>query len=64
MWKVKCCRTLKPLSGNSRYSSWINDWDGIMDYTLPYGYHLVGLHSVHTNQREDRRWDCMEISKI
>lgn len=35
---------------------YINDWDGVMNYTCPGGSVLGGFYSVHDNGREDRRW--------
>ena len=34
----------------------INDWDGMMNYTCPDGRVLGGMYSVHDNGKEDRRF--------
>ncbi|KAJ7340322.1 hypothetical protein OS493_003058 [Desmophyllum pertusum] len=33
-----------------------NNWDGDLLYTVPANYYLVGVFSVHSNSKEDRRW--------
>jgi len=35
---------------------WVNGWDGNMDHTCPSDTVLIGLHSVHDNRKEDRRF--------
>ncbi|KAK3790556.1 hypothetical protein RRG08_060603 [Elysia crispata] len=37
--------------------SYDTDWDEPFLFTCPYGKVLTRLYSVHSNRREDRRWD-------
>lgn len=37
-------------------TDWINNWDAVMNYTVPGDHVMVGLYSEHNNSREDRRF--------
>lgn len=37
-------------------TDWINNWDAVMNYTVPDDHVMVGLYSEHNNDREDRRF--------
>ena len=37
-------------------TDWINNWDAVMNYTVPDDHVMVGLYSEHNNSREDRRF--------
>ncbi|BAS67629.1 hypothetical protein [Bathymodiolus septemdierum thioautotrophic gill symbiont] len=42
--------------GSIQVSGYVNNYDGIMDWTAPSGSVIVGVYSVHSNQAEDRRF--------
>ncbi|GFN99551.1 hemagglutinin/amebocyte aggregation factor [Plakobranchus ocellatus] len=58
-FRFKCCKD----SGFRTYScgmtSYINDWDKVLDYKVPNGHVLTGVSSYHSNHREDRRYKFM-----
>jgi len=54
-WKFRCS-SFKGLAVNQgSWSGWKNDWDKTF-YASCGQKPLVGLHSVHSNRKEDRRW--------
>ncbi|KAH3829912.1 hypothetical protein DPMN_103143 [Dreissena polymorpha] len=44
-------------------TGWTNEWDGVQNYRVRDGYAMVGVHSVHDNTRQDRRFEY-RICKI
>lgn len=42
--------------GAVQLTGWLNNWDALVDYTTPPGTVMVGLYSVHRNDKEDRRF--------
>jgi len=64
-WKFEYGNTYR--EENSRYTSgltcfplewstWMNSWDGVLDFTCPTNQLLNGITSYHDNGKEDRRW--------
>lgn len=43
--------------GPIQYSGWLNDWDKEFNWKVPDGHVMVGLHSYHSNSKEDRRFE-------
>jgi len=54
-WKIQCCRTNKMLR-DMGLTGYLNNWDGVLDFTCADDEVLIGVYSVHDNHREDRRW--------
>lgn len=44
------------LSGTVYTTGYINNLDGVLDYSLPDGCVMVGLYSYHDSGSDDRRW--------
>jgi len=63
-WAIK----YGPASGVScrgqGWSGWRNDWDKQLTFECPTQQALYGIHSYHSNSREDRRWEfrCCIVS--
>jgi len=53
IWKINCCNP-QGKTGDCRWTSYINDMDGPMDFSVPNGEAIVGLYSQHSNHKEDR----------
>ncbi|XP_031553532.1 hemagglutinin/amebocyte aggregation factor-like [Actinia tenebrosa] len=51
----KCCDGTR-LRRNCKWTSYVNNWDGDMNYDVPSGYYLAGAYSYHINDYQDRRW--------
>ena len=51
-FKFKCCRTSKNCARSCVWTGYVNNWDGYMNYNVPYGYYLTGVNSYHDNGRE------------
>ena len=50
------CRAIGSYGNSDCYwSYWTNDWDRPVDFQCPYGGVITGVHSVHDNEKEDRR---------
>jgi len=63
-WKFQCCK-VKPYDLHSEYTtSYINSWDGRLDFKCGLNQVLVGVKSHHNNGREDRLWQarCATLS--
>jgi hypothetical protein len=48
---------LQPLEGtqtkkNCKWTPWINEMDGYMNYHVPNGYAIHGIQSYHENHEE------------
>ncbi|CAG5115565.1 unnamed protein product [Candidula unifasciata] len=53
---VRCCRVSGSPTRDCYKTSFVNDWDGEMDFHVPVGQAIKGAYSVHDNEKEDRRW--------
>jgi len=64
-WKFAYGNTYR--EGKSRYtsgltcypqewSSWMNSWDGVLNFNCPTNHVLNGIRSYHDNKKEDRQW--------
>lgn len=64
-WRFRCCEfETKDSRGNEQYymestygSGFVNEFDGRIDLTCNRNSVLVGVKSVHSDEREDRRWE-------
>ncbi|XP_022295388.1 hemagglutinin/amebocyte aggregation factor-like [Crassostrea virginica] len=56
-FKFRCCT---PMSGyyhkNCMWTDWANNWDRRLDYSVPSGYVIMGVKSIHDNDKQDRRF--------
>ncbi|XP_078349158.1 hemagglutinin/amebocyte aggregation factor-like [Oculina patagonica] len=52
----RCCHRHGYATHSCYWTKYVNNWDQDVDYSVPYPYHLVGVHSYHYNKAEDRRW--------
>ncbi|XP_028401859.1 hemagglutinin/amebocyte aggregation factor-like [Dendronephthya gigantea] len=55
IFEYRCCRTKGHCHG-CYWTSYVNTWDGYMNYHVPGNYVLVGVKSHHNNRKEDRLW--------
>ncbi|BFZ22658.1 hypothetical protein BsWGS_25697 [Bradybaena similaris] len=53
---LQCCRVANIVPKNCFYTWWVNDWDGPMNFNVPWGMAIKGVYSEHDNSKEDRRW--------
>ena len=53
--KLKCCRKSGYKAFGCELTPYLNDWDAVLDYTVPSGQIIAGWVSVHDNGKEDRR---------
>jgi len=63
-WRFQCCK-VKPYDLHSEYTtSYINSWDGRLDFKCGLNQVLVGVKSHHNNRKEDRLWQarCATLS--
>jgi len=44
-------------------TGWVNNWDASFDAHLPYGSLMAGIHSIHDNGKEDRRF-CFDYKQF
>jgi len=42
--------------GSVQITGYLNNFDAVINYTVPNQHVMVGLYSYHTNNTEDRRW--------
>ena len=48
----RCCQKSGYYQHFCKLTPILNVWDGVLDYNVPYGYSLVGVHSYHDNRYE------------
>ena len=53
--KMKCCTKSEVKTLNCKMTPYLNDWDAVLDYTVPKSKVITGWFSVHANSKEDRR---------
>ncbi|MFC1569986.1 hypothetical protein ACFL4L_07105, partial [bacterium] len=54
-WKVKICEQRGKCCSECEWTEYVNGWDGILDLQTE-GKVISGIYSIHSNNREDRRW--------
>jgi len=66
IWKVQCCRVTNAQLQDMGLTSYLNNWDGELDFTCADDEVLIGLYSVHSNHHEDRRWKarCAQLRPV
>ncbi|XP_045162366.2 dermatopontin-like [Mercenaria mercenaria] len=62
-WGFHCCELAGIHLFDCKLTDWTNDWDHHQDYSLPAGYVMRGVFSIHDNSYEDRRYKY-EICKV
>ncbi|KAH9510316.1 hypothetical protein Btru_042746 [Bulinus truncatus] len=55
-FKAQCCAIQRKQPKNCTWSGFVNEYDKPIGFTVPSGQVIKGLHSVHDNYYEDRRW--------
>jgi len=55
IFKFKCCDLSKGSLQRMGWTGWQNDWDKVLDFRCNNGV-LTGVHSIHSNDKEDRRF--------
>lgn len=57
-WEIACCEVPKDRRPTyCKWTGWQNPWDGVLNYKVPNGWILSGMHSIHDNGREDRLYE-------
>lgn len=51
-WNFKCCSQEKTCYSECGFSSYVNDFDGPLEFTVDIGYYLTGAESIHENKPE------------
>jgi len=55
-WRFDCCAMKAKRLYRCRWTGYINNWDGRMDYTIPNNYVISRIWSHYHSGRRDRRW--------
>ncbi|XP_048586827.1 hemagglutinin/amebocyte aggregation factor-like [Nematostella vectensis] len=55
-FRFKCCHRHHYKRVHCTTTHYRNSWRGYINYSVPSGYYLSGVTSVHDNGQEDRRW--------
>jgi len=63
-WDIQCCTVSNVMLVSMGFTGYLNNWDGVLDFTCDDDEVLVGVYSVHDNGREDRRWKakCAQLT--
>merc|ERR1719419_1697324 len=56
VWRVGCCKVTGARLVDDGLTSYLNSWNGVLDFTCEDDEVLIGVDSVHANHYEDRRW--------
>jgi len=59
LWKIGCCKVTGARLVDVGLTSYLNSWDGVLDFTCEDDEVLIGMDSVHDNQKEDRRYAAL-----
>ncbi|XP_068673352.1 hemagglutinin/amebocyte aggregation factor-like [Montipora foliosa] len=62
-FSFRCCHKDGYCAHTCKLTPTLNNWDQEINYSVPWGYYLVGAHSSHHNSYEDRKWE-FEICKF
>ncbi|XP_033730030.1 hemagglutinin/amebocyte aggregation factor-like [Pecten maximus] len=54
IWKVQCCHMRGYHRNNCGFTWYLNHFDGQLQYSVPDGKYIHGIHSIHNNYFEDR----------
>ncbi|KAJ7371443.1 hypothetical protein OS493_025913 [Desmophyllum pertusum] len=60
-FKIKCCRSDSHKTCDCSVEV-LNNFQAVLDYTIPEGKVLTGLYSIHRNDKEDRKWQAIICS--
>jgi len=65
-WKFRCCKVANAQLHDMGLTSYLNNWDGVLDFTCADDEVLIGVYSVHKNKKEDRRWKarCAQLNPV
>jgi len=59
VWRVGCCKVTGARLVDDGLTSYLNSWNGVLDFTCEDDEVLIGVDSVHANHYEDRRWKAL-----
>ncbi|CAN0338546.1 unnamed protein product [Lampetra planeri] len=62
-WKFTCTMQANVCMGACQWTDYLNDFDAPMFWVTPDSRYLVGAHSYHSNDAEDRRWKFQFCTK-
>jgi len=65
-WDIQCCKVSNAMVIARDFTGYLNNNDGVLDFTCANDEVLVGVYSIHDNHREDRIWKarCAQLTKI
>ncbi|XP_019646446.1 PREDICTED: hemagglutinin/amebocyte aggregation factor-like [Branchiostoma belcheri] len=55
-WRLKCSRKPGMTVHSCVVTGYVNNWDAAMNYIVPPSYYIKGIHGVHHNTYQDRRY--------
>jgi len=63
-WKIGTASLPGAFCFPGSWSSFVNNYDYLLDYICPPNHALAGVYSIHSNEERDRRWKfkCCDIS--
>ena len=62
-WNFRCSSVRPKRAVSCKWTSYLNDWDDVLDYHAPADYVITGVRSYHHNQHGDRRFS-FKVCKI
>ncbi|XP_032834155.1 hemagglutinin/amebocyte aggregation factor-like isoform X2 [Petromyzon marinus] len=62
-WKFTCTMQANVCLGACQWTDYLNDFDSPIFWVAPDSRYLVGAHSYHSNDAEDRRWKFQFCTK-
>ncbi|XP_061435679.1 hemagglutinin/amebocyte aggregation factor-like [Lethenteron reissneri] len=62
-WKFTCTMQANVCMGACQWTDYLNDFDAPIFWVTPDSRYLVGAHSYHSNDAEDRRWKFQFCTK-
>ncbi|XP_078667662.1 hemagglutinin/amebocyte aggregation factor-like [Branchiostoma floridae x Branchiostoma belcheri] len=55
-WRLKCSRKPGMSVHSCIVTGYVNNWDAAMNFIVPPSYYIKGIHGVHHNTYQDRRY--------
>ncbi|XP_005099814.2 hemagglutinin/amebocyte aggregation factor [Aplysia californica] len=65
-FKFYCCRPNDLVTHGCEYTGYVNSYDQLLNYTVPDGWVLRGMTSVHDNSKNDRifQFDVCRLDRL
>ncbi|KAK3767600.1 hypothetical protein RRG08_003861 [Elysia crispata] len=60
IFRFQCCEFKGLKTSECEMTDYLNDWEGVLDYTAPNGTVIAGWFSEHMDGYEDRRHKLLE----